>query len=190
MKWERRRAQQPAKVPGSPPTWSAPACGVGEVPGGAEGTQAPWPDPGTHKLTYPGGWSPTRRKNPGRWARGNLGGKEGRAGGADLPARSSRCLCAVRMSLRTATSKGNSALLTLASHLQRRGANSQKERRARFLEGSPPELGKDNAINSAWEVSIWNTHAKIITAIKTSNSRFERLLTPSGQTIQTYMISY
>lgn len=47
--------------------------------------------------------------------------------GTDLPARSCRCLRSVLVSVGTATSKGNSALLSLASHLQRRGANPQRE---------------------------------------------------------------
>lgn len=62
--------------------------------------------------------------------------------GADLPARSYRCLRAVRVSLRTTTSKDNSALLSLASHLQRRGANRQMKGALGSWREVPLNLGR------------------------------------------------
>lgn len=62
--------------------------------------------------------------------------------GTHLPARSCRCLCAVSVSLLTATSKGNSALLSLASHLQRRGANPHRQGARDSWREVPLNLGR------------------------------------------------
>ena len=62
--------------------------------------------------------------------------------GTDLPARSCRCLPAVPRSLRTATSKRDSALLSLASHLQRRGANPQSQEARGSWREVPLDLGR------------------------------------------------
>lgn len=123
-------------------TRSALACGLGKVPEVAEHTQAPQPDPDVCPRTFCEGQSPVWCKNPGHRGRGTRQGRRDERMGTDLPALSCRCLPAVPMSPSTATSKRNSALLSLASHLQRRGANPQRQGARGSWREVPLDLGR------------------------------------------------
>lgn len=122
-------------------TWSTLACGLQKVPEVAEVTPAPRPDSGAHRLTFPGGRSPTWRKSPGAEL-----GEPARDGGTSgwrltyLPQLSLPLFCP--LSLLTAISKGNSALLSLASHLQRRGANPHRQGARYSWREVPLNLGR------------------------------------------------
>lgn len=122
-------------------TWSALACGLQKVAEVAEDTQAPRPDPGAPGFTFPTGRSPTWRKRPGAKR-----GEPGRDGGTSgwrltyLPA-----ALAASVLFRCPGSPQpvrNSALLSLASHLQRRGANPHRQGARDSWREVPLNLGR------------------------------------------------
>lgn len=71
-----------------------------------------------------------------------------------LPAAVAAWAPAVFVSLRTSTNQRQLGFAKLASHLQRRGTNWQRQGALDSWREVPPELGKGNAINPALEVNI------------------------------------
>lgn len=127
------------------------APGSPERSGGHPGTVARSRHTRAH---FPWGSEPRAAQEPRAPSTGNQGGKEGRAGGSRLTC--SQLLlppCCPGVPAHDNRQRQLAfAKFGLAPPEKRR--EPAKERRARFLERGPPELGKGNAINSAREVNI------------------------------------